>query len=110
MDNILESMFLLELERLETKNCLACSTATLTDDGTTPQDLSIDHSCYYHNKTTVEQYRFAYLAIFNLKYMDLINETEFQQLINWIQSRNWIQNETVFYDPELCDCEFCGFF
>ena len=51
MDNILESMFLLELERLETKNCLACSSAALTENGTTPQELSIDHTCYNHNKT-----------------------------------------------------------
>ena len=50
MANILESMFLLELDRLETKNCLACSTATLTDNGKTPQDLSIEHSCYNHKK------------------------------------------------------------
>jgi hypothetical protein len=61
-------------------------------NGTTLQDLSIDLTCYNHNKTTVEKFRFAYLAIFNLKYMELINETEFQQLINWIQSKNWIQN------------------
>jgi hypothetical protein len=37
MDNILESMFLLELDRLETKNCLACSTAALADNGSTPR-------------------------------------------------------------------------
>ena len=103
MDNSLESMVLLEIERLESKCCRACSLELITEN----DFVTLEHSCYLHNKETVNKYRYAKIAVYNLKYMDLINDEEFHELENWLKSINFVE-ENILYGQEYCEC--CGWF
>ena len=102
INSLLESVLLLDIDRLECKNCHACSTEPITENN------SASHSCYLHNKETVNRYRYANMAIFNLKFMDLITEEEFVELKNWLKSNYLVDEDLLFSHDDLCEC--CGWF